>query len=42
MINVKEFKDRRTKLYSLLDDNSILILYAGIAKKAVLMKHMIS
>ena len=34
MISVKEFKERRTKLYSLLDDNSILILYAGIAKKS--------
>lgn len=33
MISVKEFKDRRNKLYSLLEDNSVLILYAGIAKK---------
>jgi Xaa-Pro aminopeptidase len=34
MISVKEFKDRRTKLYSLLEDNSVLILYAGVAKKS--------
>lgn len=33
MISVKEFKDRRNKLYSLLEDNSVLILYAGVAKK---------
>lgn len=33
MISVKEFKDRRNKLYCLLEDNSVLILYAGVAKK---------
>jgi len=33
MISVKEFRDRRNKLYSLLEDNSVLILYAGVAKK---------
>lgn len=34
MISVKEFKERRYKLYSLLEDNSVLILYAGVAKKS--------
>lgn len=33
MIEVKEFANRREKLYESLDDNSILILYAGVSKK---------
>ena len=33
MISVKEFKERRTKLYNQLDDHSMLILFAGEAKK---------
>ncbi|MFA6667558.1 MAG: aminopeptidase P family protein [Bacilli bacterium] len=34
MISVKEFKDRRAKLYKEMDDSSVLILYAGVAKKS--------
>jgi len=33
MINLKEFKDRRAKLYNLMEDNSVLILYAGMSRK---------
>ena len=33
MISLKEFKDRRAKLYQTMDDNSVLILYSGVAKK---------
>ena len=33
MIEVREFANRREKLYESLDDNSILILYAGVSKK---------
>ncbi len=33
MISLKEFKDRRAKLYQMMDDNSVLILYSGVSKK---------
>ncbi len=33
MIQVKEIIERREKLYDCLKDNSVLILYAGVAKK---------
>lgn len=33
MISVKEIVQRREKLYQFLDDNSVMILYAGVAKK---------
>lgn len=33
MIEVKEIASRREKLYEFLDDNSVLILYAGVSKK---------
>ena len=33
MIQVKEIIGRREKLYDFLKDNSVLILYAGVAKK---------
>ena len=33
MIEVKEIASRREKLYESLEDNSILILYAGVSKK---------
>lgn len=33
MISVKEFKERRNNLYQKLEDNSVLILYSGHAKK---------
>ena len=34
MITVREFAKRREKLYAQLDDNSITILFSGIAKKS--------
>jgi len=34
MITVKEFKNRRQKLYDQMANDSVLILYAGIAKKS--------
>lgn len=33
MISLKEFKDRRAKLYQIMDDNSVLLLYCGVSKK---------
>lgn len=33
MIKVSEFKERREKLYNKLNDESVLILYSGVAKK---------
>ena len=33
MIETSEFQKRREKLYEKIDDNSILILYAGVSKK---------
>ncbi|MFA6755905.1 MAG: aminopeptidase P family protein [Bacilli bacterium] len=34
MISVKEFKDRRERLYQELEDGSVLVLFAGVAKKS--------
>lgn len=34
MVSVKEFKERRAKLYNQLNDGSVLVLYAGVSKKS--------
>ena len=33
MIKVEEFKERRNKLYDLLEEHSVLVLYSGVSVK---------